>query len=213
MSSSGIPSSRAHAGGIPGRLPASYRQRRRTVRCTRRARRTPGREGRHRQPDREKWLESNPDGILQNGRILSIGRQVRTDRGGFIDLVGVDRDGPGAIPRRYPGVSEDGNQTEALFGSGGARQVSLGPAQATGRSRSRRRRDLHQVRKLGDRAAEHPALDAETGPLAWDRPGRFDTIHGPIAHGNARGDAAPSPFRPAEPGLTDELWGSHRTLR
>ena len=49
--------------------------------------------------------------------------------------------------------------------------------------RSRRRRDLDQVRELGDRAAEHPALDAETGPLAWKRPGGFDTIHGPIGHG------------------------------
>ena len=44
-SSSRIPSSRAHAGSIPGTLPASYRLRRRTARCTRRARRVPGREG------------------------------------------------------------------------------------------------------------------------------------------------------------------------
>ena len=41
----------------------------------------------------EKWLESNPDKILENGRILIIGRQVRTDLGGFIDLLGVDREG------------------------------------------------------------------------------------------------------------------------
>ena len=41
----------------------------------------------------EKWLESNPDGILDDGRILVIGRQVRTELGGFIDLVGVDREG------------------------------------------------------------------------------------------------------------------------
>ena len=41
----------------------------------------------------EKWLESNPDGILENGRVLIIGRQVGTDLGGFIDLLGIDRGG------------------------------------------------------------------------------------------------------------------------
>ena len=41
----------------------------------------------------EAWLESNPDTILEGGRILIIGRQVRTDLGGFIDLLGVDREG------------------------------------------------------------------------------------------------------------------------
>ena len=41
----------------------------------------------------EEWLESNPDGILEDGRILIIGRQVRTDLGGVIDLLGIDREG------------------------------------------------------------------------------------------------------------------------
>ena len=41
----------------------------------------------------EKWLESNPDGILEDGRVLIIGRQVGTDLGGFIDLLGIDRGG------------------------------------------------------------------------------------------------------------------------
>ena len=41
----------------------------------------------------EKWLETNPDGILEDGRVLIIGRQVRTDLGGVIDLLGVDRQG------------------------------------------------------------------------------------------------------------------------
>ena len=45
----------------------------------------------------EKWLESNPDGILEDGRILIIGRQIRTDLGGFIDLVGVDREGNAVV--------------------------------------------------------------------------------------------------------------------
>ncbi len=41
----------------------------------------------------ENWLESNPDGIIEDEKILIIGRQVRTNFGGFIDLLGVDRYG------------------------------------------------------------------------------------------------------------------------
>lgn len=41
----------------------------------------------------EDWLESNPDGIVEDGRILVIGRQVVTNLGGFIDLLGLDREG------------------------------------------------------------------------------------------------------------------------
>lgn len=41
----------------------------------------------------EEWLESNPDGIVEDGRVLIIGRQVNTDLGGFIDLLGIDREG------------------------------------------------------------------------------------------------------------------------
>lgn len=41
----------------------------------------------------EEWLESNPDGILEDGPLLIIGRQVPTDLGKSIDLLGVDRDG------------------------------------------------------------------------------------------------------------------------
>lgn len=41
----------------------------------------------------EEWLESNPDGIVEDGRILIVGRQVITNFGGFIDLLGLDRNG------------------------------------------------------------------------------------------------------------------------
>ncbi len=41
----------------------------------------------------EDWLESNPDGIVEDGRILIIGRQVVTNLGGFIDLLALDREG------------------------------------------------------------------------------------------------------------------------
>lgn len=41
----------------------------------------------------EEWLESNTDGILEDSNVLIIGRQVLTDLGGFIDLLGLDRNG------------------------------------------------------------------------------------------------------------------------
>ncbi len=47
----------------------------------------------HQESVLEQWLVSNPDKILEDGRILILGRQVRTDLGGLIDLLGVDREG------------------------------------------------------------------------------------------------------------------------
>ncbi len=41
----------------------------------------------------EGWLEYNPDGIVEDGKLLIIGRQIATNFGGFIDLVGIDRQG------------------------------------------------------------------------------------------------------------------------
>ena len=41
----------------------------------------------------ENWLEENPKGIVEDGGVLIIGRQVRTSLGGLIDLLGVDRQG------------------------------------------------------------------------------------------------------------------------
>jgi len=41
----------------------------------------------------EDWLEKNSDKILEDSRVLVIGRQVRTSLGGYIDLLGVDNHG------------------------------------------------------------------------------------------------------------------------
>ena len=41
----------------------------------------------------EDWLEDNPDGVLEDGKLLIIDRQVSTNLGGTIDLLGVDREG------------------------------------------------------------------------------------------------------------------------
>ena len=47
----------------------------------------------HEESTLEEWLESNPGGILEDGRMLVVGRQVFTNLGRYIDLLGVDREG------------------------------------------------------------------------------------------------------------------------
>ena len=49
-------------------------------------------EGEHDENDLEDWLKCNPRCILGDGGVLLIGRQEPTNLGGFIDLVGVDRE-------------------------------------------------------------------------------------------------------------------------
>jgi hypothetical protein len=41
----------------------------------------------------EDWLEENPDGILEDGKLLIIGRQINTNLGSTIDLLALDRVG------------------------------------------------------------------------------------------------------------------------
>lgn len=41
----------------------------------------------------EDWLEENPEGVLEDGKLLIIGRQVSTNLGSTIDLLAVDRVG------------------------------------------------------------------------------------------------------------------------
>jgi hypothetical protein len=41
----------------------------------------------------ESWLEGNPDGIVEDGSLLVIGRQVATNLASVIDLLAIDREG------------------------------------------------------------------------------------------------------------------------
>ncbi|WP_419163862.1 endonuclease NucS domain-containing protein [Candidatus Palauibacter sp.] len=50
-------------------------------------------EAEHEETVLQRWLEANPDGILEDSGILIIGREVSTNLGGFIDLLGLDRQG------------------------------------------------------------------------------------------------------------------------
>lgn len=45
----------------------------------------------------ESWLETNPQGIVEDGSLLIIGRQVRTNLGGFIDLLALDQEGNAVV--------------------------------------------------------------------------------------------------------------------
>jgi hypothetical protein len=45
----------------------------------------------------ENWLESNSDDILEDGKLLIIGRQVTTNLGSIIDLLGIDREGSSVV--------------------------------------------------------------------------------------------------------------------
>ena len=45
----------------------------------------------HQEAELEDWLENNPDGIVEDSKLLIIGRQVQTSFGGAIDLLALDR--------------------------------------------------------------------------------------------------------------------------
>lgn len=47
----------------------------------------------HRESILENWLENNPDKIIEDGKLLIIGRQVNTNLGSYIDLLAIDRQG------------------------------------------------------------------------------------------------------------------------
>ncbi len=51
----------------------------------------------HREAILEDWLERNPQSIIEDGRLLIIGRQVTTNLGGFVDLLAVDKQGDLAV--------------------------------------------------------------------------------------------------------------------
>lgn len=50
-------------------------------------------QAKHEESILEEWLEENPDGIIEDGKLLIIGRQVSTNLSGFIDLLCTDKQG------------------------------------------------------------------------------------------------------------------------
>jgi hypothetical protein len=47
----------------------------------------------HQEAVLEDWLEKNPDGVVEDSKLLMIGRQVQTSLGGALDLLALDRHG------------------------------------------------------------------------------------------------------------------------
>lgn len=45
----------------------------------------------------ESWLEGNPNDILEDSKLLLVGRQVTTNLGSIIDLLGIDREGNSVV--------------------------------------------------------------------------------------------------------------------
>lgn len=45
----------------------------------------------------ETWLEGNPNDILEDSKLLIVGRQVTTNLGSIIDLLGIDREGNSVV--------------------------------------------------------------------------------------------------------------------
>ncbi len=62
----------------------------------------------------EKWLEDNPQGIVEDGELLIIGRQVRTDVDSYIDLLGLDRSGNVAVVELKRGSTPRDTIAQAL---------------------------------------------------------------------------------------------------
>ena len=54
-------------------------------------------ESQHKESVLQDWLESNSDSILDSGGVLIIGREVPTNLDGFIDLLGLDRQGNAVV--------------------------------------------------------------------------------------------------------------------
>lgn len=53
--------------------------------------------GEHLESVLEDWMEKNPGAILEDGELLVVGRQVRTNLNSIIDLLALDRDGNAVV--------------------------------------------------------------------------------------------------------------------
>jgi len=74
----------------------------------------------------EDWMESNPNGVLEDGNLLIIGRQISTNLGGFIDLLGIDRDGDVVIIELKRDRTPRDTLAQALEYASFAEQLNIG---------------------------------------------------------------------------------------
>ena len=71
------------------------------------------------------WLESNPEGILEDNELLIIGREVLTDLGGYIDLLGVDSAGNVVVVELKRGQTPRDTVAQALEYSAFAERLNV----------------------------------------------------------------------------------------
>ena len=50
-------------------------------------------DAKHEEATLEQWLDANPSGIVEDGDLLIVGRQVTTNLGKYIDILALDREG------------------------------------------------------------------------------------------------------------------------
>ena len=79
----------------------------------------------HTEEDLHDWLESNPEGILEDNELLIIGREVLTDLGGCIDLLGVDRVGDVVVVELKRGRTPRDTVAQALEYSAFAERLDV----------------------------------------------------------------------------------------
>ena len=71
------------------------------------------------------WLESNPESILEDSELLIIGREVLTDLGGYIDLLGVDSAGNVVVVELKRGQTPRDTVAQALEYSAFAERLNV----------------------------------------------------------------------------------------
>ena len=79
----------------------------------------------HTEEDLHDWLESNPEGILEDNELLIIGREVLPDLGGYIDLLGVDRVGDVVVVELKRGRTPRDTVAQALEYSAFAERLDV----------------------------------------------------------------------------------------
>ena len=105
----------------------------------------------------EEWLEANPDGFLDDDKVLIIGRQVTTNLGGFVDLLGVDRAGNVVVIELKRDRTPRDTLTQALEYASFAEQLDAEQLEAV-----LQKYTSDEAANLTEHHRRHFELDAET---------------------------------------------------
>lgn len=121
----------------------------------------------------EDWLESNPRAILEDDPLLLIGRQVRTDLGKRIDLLGVDRAGSVVVVELKRGRTSRDVVAQALEYAAFAARLDVDDLETLLRSY-----ENDESLGLADRHGEHFGIRE---PVAFNKDQRIVIVGQPVA--------------------------------